>query len=93
MATGVYTSSEARCPLNAYSYLVPNSQMAKAAEAVAQMKLFPKSDDFAVLLGLRESQIGTPPPRSEQHRVDVINLLYVSLSLLRLSRRSLTCAG
>jgi hypothetical protein len=64
--------------------------------ALAQMKTFPKSDDFAVLLGkarsfsdsaapadtprtsgIIESKIGTSPPRSEQHKVDIMNLLYV----------------
>lgn len=82
-------------------------------DKVRMMKMFPKSDDFAVLLGklpachvpysgtslrfqqggkltyaskgFRNSRIGTPPARTEQHKVDILNLLYVGLAAAALS--------
>lgn len=50
---------------------------ASTTNPVAAMRSFPKSDDFAVMLGLKQSQVGTPAARSEQHKIDIMNLLFI----------------
>ncbi|KAK9896771.1 hypothetical protein P389DRAFT_83907 [Cystobasidium minutum MCA 4210] len=60
----------------------PSGGMPIDDEKVKRMKMFPRSDDFAVLLGFRNSRAGVPPARTEQHKVDILNLLYIPRLLL-----------